>query len=176
MSTFLDLAKKRYSVRSFLNKPVDDAVLLKVLETGSLAPSACNNQPWVFIVVRKEATKKKLSAVYERSWFVAAPVILALCCDMSQSWTRKDGKNFGDIDVAIAMDHITLAATEAGLGTCWIANFLVPEAKKALDLPAPIEPVVFTPLGYPSIAPEQKKRKQLEELVHWEKFNGKYSD
>jgi len=176
MSGFMDLAKKRYSVRSFQSKPVDEALLLKLLETGSLAPSACNNQPWVFIVVRKEATKKRLSPVYERSWFLTAPVILALCCDMSQSWSRKDGKNFGDIDVAIAMDHITLAATEVGLGTCWIANFVSLEAKKALELPDNIEPVVFTPIGYPSIAPPQKKRKSLDEIVHWEKFNGKYSD
>ena len=176
MSAFMDLVKKRYSVRSFQTKPVEESLLLKILETGSLAPSACNNQPWVFIVIRKDDTKKKLAAVYERAWFVTAPVILSLCCDNSQSWHRQDGTNYGEVDIAIAMDHITLAAAEAGLGTCWIANFNALEARRALELPDNIEPIVFTPLGYPAIAPAQKKRKPLAEIVHWEKFKGKYSD
>jgi nitroreductase len=176
MSCFLDLAKKRYSVRSFQDKPVEESLLLKILETGSLAPSACNNQPWVFIVVRKKETKQKLAAVYERAWFVSAPVILALCCDNSQAWRRKDGKSYGDVDIAIAMDHITLAAAEAGLGTCWIANFSNQEARRALELPETIDPVVFSPLGYPAVPAAPKKRKQLDEILHWEKFNGKYSD
>jgi nitroreductase len=175
MSAFMELAKKRYSVRSFQNKPVEETLLLKILETGSLAPSACNNQPWVFIVIRKEATKRSLATVYERSWFVSAPVILALCCDMSQAWRRKDGRNYGEVDVAIAMDHITLAAAEAGLGTCWIANFIEKEARRVLELPDNVEPVVFSPLGYPAIPATPKKRKRLDEIVHWEKFNGAYS-
>jgi nitroreductase len=176
MSAFMDLVKKRYSVRSFQNKPVEESLLLKILETGSLAPSACNNQPWVFIIIRKDATKKKLAAAYERAWFVTAPVIVALCCDLSQSWRRQDGKNYGDVDVAIAMDHITLAATEAGLGTCWIANFISQEARRILELPDNIEPVVFTPIGYSATSQTSKKRKPLDEVVHWERFNGKYSE
>jgi nitroreductase len=176
MSAFMELVKKRYSVRGFQNKTIEESLLLKILETGSLAPSACNNQPWLFIVIRKDETKKKLTAVYERAWFVTAPVILSLCCDTTQSWRRQDGRNYGDVDIAIAMDHITLAATEAGLGTCWIANFNSHEAMRVLELPDTIEPVVFTPLGYPAIAPVRKKRKSLEEIVHWEKFTGKYSD
>jgi nitroreductase len=176
MSVFTELVKKRYSVRSYENKPVDEGVLLKILETGSLAPSACNNQPWVFIVIRKDETKKKLAPAYERAWFVTAPIILALCCDLSQSWRRADGKNYGYVDVAIAMDHITLAATEAGLGTCWIANFNLEAARHALGMPENMEPVVFTPLGYPSSAPSRKKRKTLDQIVHWERFGGKYSD
>jgi nitroreductase len=176
MSAFMELVKNRYSVRDYQNKPVEESLLLKILEAGRLAPSACNNQPWAFIVIRKEATKKMLAAAYERAWFVSAPVIIALCCDLSQAWRRKDGRAYGDVDVAIAMDHITLAATEAGLGTCWIANFILDHARKVLELPESIEPVVFTPLGYPSTTPPPKKRKPLSEIVHWEKYNGKFSD
>jgi nitroreductase len=176
MSAFMELVKNRYSVRGFQNKPVEEPLILKVLEAGRLAPSACNNQPWAFIVIRKDATKKKLAAVYERAWFVSAPVILALCCDHSLAWRRKDGRSYGEVDVAIAMDHITLAATEAGLGTCWIANFVPDQARQVLELPETIEPVVFTPLGYPVTAAAQKKRKPLNEIIHWEKYNGKYSD
>lgn len=173
MSLFIELAKKRYSVRSYQDKEVEEPILLKILEAGSLAPSACNNQPWAFVVVRKEETKKLLLPAYERSWLAQAPVILALCCDRSQSWRRSDGKNFGDMDVVIAMDHITLAAAEAGLGTCWIGNFKTDEARRALRLPQNVEPVVLTPLGYPASQPPVKKRKKLEEIVHWEYFGGK---
>jgi nitroreductase len=176
MSTFLDLVKKRYSVRCYQDTPVDEALLLKILETASLAPSACNNQPWVFIVIRKEEGRRNLAKVYERPWFLEAPVIVSLCCDLSKSWKRKDGKNFGDIDVAIAMDHITIAAAEAGLGTCWIGNFDIAEARRVLEVPQHIEPVVFTPLGYPAIEPVPKRRKSLDEIVCWEKFGGKYGD
>jgi nitroreductase len=174
MSVFLEIAKKRYSVRAYQNKPVDEHLLLKILEAGSLAPSACNNQPLAIIVVRKEETKKELLAAYERKWFGEAPIILVMCCDLSQSWRRADGKNYGEVDVAIAADHVTLAATEAGLGTCWIANFKVPEARRVLRLPENIEPVVFTPLGYPASTPPAKKRKSLEEIVHWEYYKGAY--
>ena len=174
MSAFIELAKKRYSVRAYQNKPVEEPLLLKILEAGSLAPSACNNQPLVIIVIRKDETKKELLSAYERKWFADAPVILALCCDLSQSWRRADGKNYGDVDIAIAMDHITLAAAEAGLGTCWVGNFKAPEARRVLRLPDNIEPIVFTPLGYPASTPPVKKRKKLEEIVHWEYYNGKY--
>jgi|WetSurMetagenome_2_1015567.scaffolds.fasta_scaffold01296_9 nitroreductase len=174
MSSFIELAKKRYSVRSYLDKPVEESLLLKILEAGSVAPSACNNQPWVFIVVRKEENKKALLSAYGRPWLAQAPVILALCCDASQSWRRGDGKNFGDVDVAIAMDHITLAAAEAGLGTCWIGNFQVDEARRVLGLSRNVEPVVLTPLGYPASQPPVKKRKKLQEIVHWETYGGAY--
>ncbi len=171
---FIDLAKKRYSVRAFQNKPVEEAVLLQILEAGRLAPSACNNQPWVFIVIRKDGSKKTLLTVYERTWLAEAPVVLALCCDRSQAWVRADGKGYGDVDVAIAMDHITLAAAEAGLGTCWIGNFKAAEARSVLRLPLNIEPVAFTPVGYPASQPPVKKRKKLDEIVHWEYYKGEY--
>jgi nitroreductase len=173
---FLELVKKRYSVRDYLDTPLDDALIEKVLDAGRLAPSACNYQPWVFIVVKKEDSRRKFETVYGRAWFIHAPVIVAVCCDRSLSWHRKaDGKDFGEIDIAIALDHITLAATEIGLGTCWIGNFNVAEAAKLLMLPASIEPIVFTPLGYPGAKAQKppKNRKSLDEIVHWEVFGGK---
>ena len=174
MSSFMDLVKNRYSVRGYQDKPVEEPLLLKVLEAGRLAPSACNNQPLAIIIIRSNETKKKLAAVYGRAWFVSAPVILALCCDGTQAWRRQDGRSYGDVDVAIAMDHITLAAAEAGLGTCWVGNFNLEAARTALELPETVEPVVLTPLGYPATSPAPKKRKPLNDLVHWEKFKGAY--
>ncbi len=171
---FLELAKKRYSVRDYSEKPVDDVLLDKVLEAGRLAPSACNNQPWVFIVIRDEDSRKKLESVYTREWFLRAPVIIAVCCDRSASWKRADGKDFGDVDAAIALDHMTLAAAEAGLGTCWVANFNAAEARKLLMLPANIDPIAFTPVGYPGPEAKPKKsRKGRDEIVFREYYGGR---
>jgi nitroreductase len=170
---FLSLAKKRYSVRSFLDTPVEDEKLMKVLEAARLAPSACNNQPLVLIVIKDEASRKKLETVYNRPWFLHAPVIIGACCDRKLSWRRNDGKDYGDVDIAIAMDHMTLAATETGLGTCWIGAFKAQEAKKVLMLPEYIDPIAFTPLGYFTPDIVNKSRKKIEELVHWEFFGGK---
>ncbi len=81
------------------------------------------------------------------------------------AWTRSDGKNHADIDCAIAMDHMILAATDLGLGTCWICAFNPDEAKSVLKLPENVEPVAFTPVGYPADSPKTKKRKNLADLV-----------
>ena len=173
---FLDLIQKRHSVREYLDAPLDDALIEKALEAGRLAPSACNYQPWVFIVVKKEESRQKFERVYARKWFLQAPAIIAVCCDRNLSWRRKsDGKDFGDIDIAIALDHITLAAAELGLGTCWIGNFIAAEARNLLMAPSSIDPVALTPLGYPAAKtpPPLKSRKRLDEIVHWEFYGGK---
>ena len=171
---FLDLAKKRHSVRGYLDKPVEDSLLEKVLEAGRLAPSACNRQPWVVIVLKDQASRRRLESVYNKEWFLRAPVIISVCCDHSASWKRADGKDYGIVDAAIALDHMTLAATEAGLGTCWIGAFNADQARNVLKLPENIDPIAFTPLGYPGTeAAVKKSRKKMDEIVFWEYFGGK---
>ena len=101
-------------------------------------------------------------------------MIIAVCCDRNATWRRADGKDFGDIDIAIALDHMTLAAAEAGLGTCWIGNFNAAEAKRVLKLPQNIEPVAFTPLGFPGPqAINKKSRKEMRDIVSWGFYGGK---
>src|SRR5690554_3223434 len=169
---FLDLARKRCSVRSFLPREVEREKLLQVLEAARIAPSACNLQPWRIIVVEDSEKKMKLYESYQRDWFVKAPVILVICADHNQSWKRRDGKDFADIDIAIAVDHMTLAAANLGLGTCWIGAFDEVKCRKALQLPKHLELVAMLPLGYPekTESPERHKtsRKSLEEIVKWE--------
>lgn len=171
---FLSLARMRYSVRDYQPRPVEDEKLRTVLEAGRIAPSACNLQPWVFIVVRDTEVKARLSEAYPRAWMAKAPVVLVICADHSQSWKRGDGKDHGNVDAAIAVDHMTLAAADQGLGTCWICAFDVNKCRKALHIPEYIEPVALLPLGYPEKASDpnrhQDRRKTLEDIVNWDGF------
>ncbi len=168
---FSELISKRYSVRAYRPDLVEDEKLEKVLEAARLAPTACNNQPFWFVVVHTEGRKDDLKRIYKAVWFSDAPIVICGCAVTSEGWVRSyDGKNHCDLDVAIAMDHLILAATELGLGTCWIAAFDPAAAKEVLGLPEGVEPVIFTPLGYPADAPREKSRKALSEIVRREKF------
>ncbi|MBD3393826.1 MAG: nitroreductase [Chitinivibrionales bacterium] len=169
---FLELAQRRCSVRSYSDRPVEYAKLTAVLEAGRAAPSAVNYQPCSFVVLRGEEVGR-LRASYAREWFLKAPVAIAVCCDRERSWKRSDGKDYGDVDAAIAMDHMILAATELGLGTCWIGAFNAEKAATALNLPPHMDAVVLTPLGYPSGEAELKPRRPLNELVRWGAFGAK---
>ena len=171
MENFNELIANRFSVRSYLSKKVEKEVILEILEAARLAPSAVNFQPWHFIVISESENLASFQEVYHRQWFKEAPVCIAVCADHRQSWKRKtDGKDFADVDVAIAVDHLILKATELGLGTCWVCNFDVEMAKKKLQLPEYIEPLVLVPLGYTTAEPPAKQRKALAEIIHWESF------
>ncbi|MCM8817186.1 MAG: nitroreductase family protein [Candidatus Omnitrophica bacterium] len=162
---FQELISKRYSVRSYKTDPVEKWKIEKIIEAARIAPSAANRQPYKIIVIETEGRKDELKKIYCADWFVQAPIVIAICGIKSAAWTRKDGKNHVDIDCAIAMDHMILAATDIGLGTCWICAFDPIEAKRILNLPEDIEPVAFTPVGYPADSPKPKKRKDIAELV-----------
>ncbi|NMA65822.1 MAG: nitroreductase, partial [Clostridiaceae bacterium] len=121
--SFFEVAEKRYSLRKFNTKEVEKEKILKVIEAARIAPSACNLQPYHFIVITDSELRKKVAESYPREWFKNAPVIIVACGDHSKSWKRIDGKDHCDVDVAIAVDHMTLAAAEQGLGTCWVCAF-----------------------------------------------------
>jgi nitroreductase len=165
---FRELIQTRYSVRAYKPDPVGEEVLGQVLEAMRLAPSAANRQPYQFIVVRTKSRETALRRIYDRGWFVQAPLVICACGLPAQNWVRSDGKNYNDVDVAIAMDHLVLAAADLGLGTCWIAAFDPAAAREVLGLPDGVEPVAFTPLGYPADQPGPKERKALSELVQYE--------
>ena len=120
------------------------------------------------IIIPTQGREADLKRIYSRDWFVQAPLVLCACAIADQGWVRMDGKPYVDVDVTIAMDHLILAATDLGLGTCWIAAFDPDAAREVLDLPEGVEPVVFTPLGYPADRLRPKERKALSELVRYE--------
>lgn len=168
---FSELIQKRYSVRSYRSDPVADEILEKVLSAARCAPTAANRQPIQFIVIHTSGREGDVRRLYHREWFVQTPVVIVACGLPSQGWVRGfDQTNYTMVDVAIAMDHLILAATDLGLGTCWIANFDPDVVRAVLGLPEGVEPIAMTPLGYPADQPRPKERKPLAELVRHERW------
>jgi nitroreductase len=168
---FSQLIKQRYSVRAYKPDPVPEDKLQQVLEAARLAPTASNRQPFQIIVIKTAGREADLRRIYGREWFTQAPIVLCVCGIPDQAWVRgHDNKNYTYVDVAIAMDHMVLAATDLGLGTCWIAAFDPQAAHEVLGLPQGVEPVIFTPLGYPADQPRPKERKALSDLVRYERW------
>ncbi|MFO8143653.1 MAG: nitroreductase family protein [Dehalococcoidales bacterium] len=167
---FFDVIEGRYSVRAYKSTPVEDEKLAKILEAAHMAPTACNLQPFQFIVIHTKGRETDLKHIYGQSWFTQAPLVICACAIPSQSWRRGDGKNYCDIDVTIAMDHLILAAANLGLGTCWIGAFDRNATCEILRLPEGVEPVAFTPVGYPADQPSYKTRKPVKEIVRYEKW------
>ncbi len=169
---FLELATERYSLRKFSDQPVEQEKILRILEAARLAPSAVNYQPCHFIIVTDHELKAKIAEGYSRPWFAKAPVVIVACGDHSMSWKRRDGKDHVDVDVAIAVDHLTLAAVELGLGTCWVCAFDAEHVRDVLKLPEHLEAIALVPLGYPGDEQRPiKKRKSIEELVSWNGYS-----
>lgn len=167
---FFELIEKRYSVRAYEYRPVEEEKLVKVLDAARLAPTAANRQPFRFVVVKTEGREEELRRIYRPDWFTQAPIVICACAVPDEGWTRSDGKDYYDVDTTIAMDHLILAAASMGLGTCWIAAFDPDAAREILGLPDDIEPVALTPLGYPADSPKPKHRKALAELVKYDKW------
>ena len=170
---FHNLTVSRYSCRSYTSAPVSRETILAVMEAAQAAPSACNRQPWEFIIATDADSKRTVLESYDREWIKSAPVFIIACGRHDEAWHRPaDGKDHTDIDVSIAIEHICLAATSLGLGTCWVCNFDTEKIRRGFNLPDNIEPIAIIPLGYPSdgsVIPE-KKRKPLDEIVKWGKY------
>jgi nitroreductase len=168
---FSELIASRYSVRAYQSRPVDDETLQAVLSAFILAPTAANRQPLGLVVIKTEGREEALKRIYPADWFAKqSPYVVCLCTTPDKAWTRKDGKNYADVDAAIAFDHLVLAATDRGLGTCWIGAFDRQAAIEELGLPEGVEPVLCSPLGYPADSPRPKLRKKAADLIHYERW------
>jgi len=164
--SFLELIKKRYSCRAYLDKEIPKELLEQVLEAGCLAPTAANRQAFKIVVIETKKYKEVLAGVYGREWFISAPYVLAVAASNSGSWIRPyDERPHHEVDASIVMDHLILSAADLGLGTCWVCAFDPEKAKGLLALEDDFIPVAFTPLGYAADQLKEKKRKDEEELV-----------
>ena len=162
---FIELVKMRKSIRKYKSDIIPEEKLNYIIEAARLAPSWKNSQPWRFIIVTKEELKKKITS---RDWAAEAPIIIVGVADPTLSGTREN-KQYYLVDMGIAMEHMMLAATELGLGTCWIGlRFNEEIVKETLKIPEQYQVVAITPLGYPDEKPSLKTRKNREEIVHQE--------
>jgi nitroreductase len=169
---YTDLIQTRESIRNYdPNRPVPEEILLKILDAGRLAPSACNYQPWKFLLISSHDMLEKVRDCYPREWFKDAPHIVVSVGLRDQAWIRSyDGYNSIETDVAIAMTHIILAAENEGVGTCWIAAYNPALLREALNIDGNRQIFGITPLGYPRQGFRKtliKKRKPLEEIVEF---------
>jgi nitroreductase len=130
-----------------------------------MAPSAVNKQPWKFHIISNEEDIMKIRQCYHRDWFKTAPMYIIASILHDQEWVRSDGKHHGDIDIAIAVEHLCLAATEQGLATCWVCNFKADICKELFTLPENEEPAVIIPLGYAADEMKPKTRKSIDEIT-----------
>ena len=166
----IDAIKKRYSVRSYQDKEVEEEKLASIFEAARLAPSASNRQEWRFVAVRDKNRRQQLSEAASGQQFVReAPVVIA-CCAETDGHVMACGHPCFLIDAAIAIDHITLRAAELGLGSCWIGSFDQEEVKNILDIPNEITVVELLTVGYAADSPKEKRRLDLEDIVKYEKW------
>ena len=167
----MEAIKTRRSVRCYQDKPVEPEKLEQVLEAARLAPSASNGQDWKFIVVQDAGTRKALvKACHNQSFIGQAPVVIG-ACSINPKRVMASGQSAAAVDLAIAVDHMTLAAVELGLGSCWIGAFDAAAVGKLLDVPDDAVVVHVLPLGYPAESPSGRSRKAASEVVCQEKFS-----
>lgn len=166
---YFEVIEKRHSVRAYKNDIVEPEKLEKIINAAILAPTAVNFQPFKLFIICTQKHLSELKEIYKREWFLQAPYVLCICAMQGEAWVRRhDGRSYADVDAAIVMDHIILAATALGLGTCWVGNFNADAARKMLLLDEKTEPLLFTPLGYEAEQTVQKiGRKPAEELVSY---------
>lgn len=160
--------RNRRSVRKYQTRNIENDKLDRVLETGRLAPSARNLQEWRFVVVRDGSRRKRLAEAAKGQTFVGeAPVVIAACATVTD-YVMTCGQLTYPIDLAIAVDHMTLKAVEEGLGTCWIGAFYEEEVKKVLSIPPEVRVVALLAIGYPDESPFPRPRKDMDEIVAFE--------
>jgi nitroreductase len=170
MDVFEAIAARK-SVRAFVERPVGDDELARVLEAARAAPSARNGQEWRFVVVRDRAMRERVAMEAARQPFIGTAAVLLACCAQTDGRVMRCGQEAYPIDVAIAVDHLALAAASLGLGTCWIGSFDEALVKDLLGIPRGIRVVQLMPLGWPSDpVPVAKSRLPLEEIVHRERW------
>ncbi len=156
---FIDVIKQRYSVRAYKPDPIEEETLHYVLEAARLAPTGANRQAFQLIVIHTQGREEEMHRIYGQDWFAQAPIVICACADPNQK-----------LNVGIVMDHLILAATDQGLGTCWVGAFSREAAREILEIPEDVEPIICATLGYAADEARPKHRKDLADLVRYERW------
>jgi nitroreductase len=176
----IECIRKRRSVRKYKSDAIPAAVLREMLEVMRLAPSAANRQPWKFLVVQDKEKRQQMVEICGGQKFLSeAPVVIIGCGYPDSAWHGMGGDKSAssvDVDLAIALDHLTLAAASRGLGTCWVGAFRESCLKQLFGIPEEVKIVALTPLGYPAEENafheiDASRRKPLEAIVCYERFS-----
>lgn len=170
---FLQLAEKRYSVRRFDSKPVEQEKIEAILRAGQVAPTACNLQPQKVLVIQSDDSLAKLRKCTGSHF--NAPLAILTCYDKDLCWKRSyDGKSSGDIDASIVTTHMMLEAADLGIGSTWVMHFIPEAVREEFRLPENYEPVSILVMGYPAEdskpAPAHTNIKPLPETVSYDEF------
>ena len=169
--SFMELAKARYSVRKFSDRPVEDEKLALILEAGRIAPTAKNAQAQRVYVIRSEEGLKKVDELTPCRYGAPCVLLLSYNIDECYHYAQEEGFDSGCQDVAIVATHMMLEAAELGLGTCWVNNMPPTRSEQAFGLPENEQAVMFLPLGYPAEdagpSPRHVASKPIEELVRY---------
>lgn len=165
----MEAIRRRRSIRSYQDRAIEPQKLQAVLDAGRLAPSARNRQDWRFVVATDAALKRQLADAASQQTFVGeAGAVIAACA--ADDYVMRCGQACGPIDVAIAMDHMTLKAVEEGLGTCWIGSFDPERVKDLLGIPPEVTVVELLTLGYPAEDPAPTPRMPLDRIACFEQW------
>ena len=167
--TILEAIRKRYSCRAYIDKPIEQEKLTQIFEAARLALSAKNLQDWRFVVVSDKDIKMQVAeSTNHPEVFGKAGVMIAACSNSSD--IMRCGQAVAPIDVAIAMEHICLQATELGLATCWIGSFEPEKVRKVLGIPQHIAIIELMALGYPADKAKKPSREPIENIVCYDKW------
>ena len=167
--TVIEAIRRRYSCRAYQEKNIEQEKLDQIFEAARLAPSAKNMQDWRFVVVTDKETKRQVAEATNRpDVFEKAGAIIAACSNSDH--VMRCGQAIGPIDVAIALEHICLQATDLGLGTCWIGSFYPEKVRQILGIPDDIEIIELMVVGYPADSPKQPNREPIENILCYDKW------
>ncbi len=171
-TSLMDLIEKRKSIRSYKPQDVEEEKLNYILQAFRKAPSAKNLQPWKLIIVKDKKKISDLSIVCNNQTFLSeAPILIVACAKEDEAYGVMGGyMNSYPIDIALALEHLILAATEKGLGTCWIGAFKEKLVKDLLDVPDNVRVVAITPVGYPAVEGRTRGRKPISKIVCYDKY------
>jgi nitroreductase len=172
--SLLSVIRRRRSIRKYLKKDIPDFLLERILESTRYTPSAGNYQPWEFIVVKNDETKKDLvAASYDQKWMLEANIFIVACINIRLAgavYGERGARLYGPQAVSCAIENMLLTAESLGLGTCWVGAFTEVVVSRVLECPEYVRPCAIITLGYPNEEPPMPPRQSIQEYVHIEKF------
>lgn len=168
--SLMDIIRKRYSCRSYMEKEIEQEKLDEIFEAARLAPSARNFQDWRFVAVTDKAIKAKVAALTNRPpIFEKAGAIIVACSN--KDYVMTCGQAVGPIDVSIALEHVSLQAAELGLATCWIGSFDAEKVRQLLEIPGDAAIIELMALGYAAEQGKQNTRLAIDDILCYNKWS-----